>query len=54
VISDSGVRARLRAGALRVRARLGTWDDSAARLAAALATLTEAGLPGPEASRGDV
>jgi glycosyltransferase involved in cell wall biosynthesis len=54
VISDSGVRARLREGALRVRTRLSTWDDSAVRLAAALAALTEKALPGPEASRGDV
>ena len=54
VISNPGVRARLRNGALRVRERLSTWDDSAARLAAALAALTETALPGTEPSRGNV
>ncbi len=54
VIADPGLRARLRDGALRVRERLNTWDDSAARLAAALAALTETALPGTEASRGNV
>jgi glycosyltransferase involved in cell wall biosynthesis len=54
VIADPVARARLREGALRVRARLSTWDDSAARLAAALAALTGTPSPGTESGRGDV
>ena len=49
VIADPAARARLRDGALRVRERLSTWDDSAARLVTAFAALS-----GPEMSRGDV
>jgi len=52
VIADPLSRARLREGALRVRARLSTWDDSAARLADALAALTVS--PETESRRGHV
>jgi glycosyltransferase involved in cell wall biosynthesis len=54
VIADPAARARLRDGALRVRERLSTWDDSAARLAAALAALVETTPPGAESTRGNV
>ncbi len=58
VISDPGVRARLRDGALRMRERLSTWDDAAARLAAALAALAETPpsgkTAGSEPTRGEL
>ena len=52
VIADPVSRAHLREGALRVRARLSTWHDSAARLAGALAALTAS--PETESGRGNV
>ena len=41
VLVDAGLRARLAAGARRVRDRLPTWDDAAARMAAVLTRARE-------------